>query len=47
VHVRGALRNGLSEEEIREALLQVGVYCCEGFHLVMHGNAWTRVVCYS
>jgi 4-carboxymuconolactone decarboxylase len=26
VHVRGALRNGLSEEEIREALLQVGVY---------------------
>lgn len=26
VHVRGALRNGLSEIEIREALLQVGVY---------------------
>lgn len=26
VHVRGALRNGLTEEEIREALLQVGVY---------------------
>ncbi|KAH7393871.1 AhpD-like protein [Phaeosphaeria sp. MPI-PUGE-AT-0046c] len=26
VHVRGALKNGLSEEEIREALLQVGVY---------------------
>lgn len=26
VHVRGALRNGLSEVEIREALLQVGVY---------------------
>jgi 4-carboxymuconolactone decarboxylase len=26
VHIRGALRNGLSEEEIREALLQVGVY---------------------
>lgn len=26
MHVRGALRNGLSEEEIREALLQVGVY---------------------
>ncbi|KAF9731754.1 hypothetical protein PMIN02_008363 [Paraphaeosphaeria minitans] len=27
VHVRGALNNGLSEVEIREALLQVGVYC--------------------
>jgi 4-carboxymuconolactone decarboxylase len=27
VHVRGALRNGLSEIEIREALLQVGGYC--------------------
>lgn len=26
VHVRGALRNGLSEVEIREALLQVGGY---------------------
>ncbi|KAF2827373.1 CMD-domain-containing protein [Ophiobolus disseminans] len=26
VHVKGALRNGLSEEEIREVLLQVGVY---------------------
>ena len=26
VHVRGALRNGLSEVEIREALLQVGAY---------------------
>jgi len=30
VHVRGALRNGVTEEEIREALLQVGIYCCEG-----------------
>lgn len=27
VHVRGALRNGLSEVEIREAMLQVGGYC--------------------
>ncbi|KAF2707442.1 hypothetical protein K504DRAFT_458884 [Pleomassaria siparia CBS 279.74] len=27
LHVRGALRNGLSEVEIREALLQVGGYC--------------------
>jgi 4-carboxymuconolactone decarboxylase len=26
VHVRGALKNGLTEEEIREALLQVGAY---------------------
>ncbi|KAF2121852.1 AhpD-like protein [Lophiotrema nucula] len=27
VHIRGALRNGLTEVEIREALLQVGGYC--------------------
>jgi 4-carboxymuconolactone decarboxylase len=27
VHVRGALRNGLTREEIREALLQTGIYC--------------------
>ncbi|OAL54933.1 CMD-domain-containing protein [Pyrenochaeta sp. DS3sAY3a] len=38
VHVRGALRNGLSELEIREALLQVGVYvglpaAMEGFRI--------------
>ena len=26
VHVRGALNNGLSKEEIREVLLQVGIY---------------------
>ena len=26
VHVRGALNNGLSSEEIREVLLQVGIY---------------------
>ena len=26
VHVRGALNNGLSREEIREVLLQVGIY---------------------
>ena|SRR5437762_9843388 len=26
MHVRGALRNGCSKEEIREALLQAGVY---------------------
>lgn len=27
VHVRGAVNNGLSELEIREALLQATVYC--------------------
>ena len=26
VHVRGALNNGLSKDEIREVLLQVGIY---------------------
>ena len=27
VHLRGALRNGLTKEEIREALLQTAAYC--------------------
>ncbi|RHW19675.1 carboxymuconolactone decarboxylase family protein [Pseudomonas jilinensis] len=27
LHIRGALRNGLSPEQIREILLQVGIYC--------------------
>ena len=27
LHIRGALTNGLSREEIREVLLQVSVYC--------------------
>ena len=27
LHVRGALNNGVSEEEIREALVQATVYC--------------------
>ncbi|MBW4053637.1 MAG: 4-carboxymuconolactone decarboxylase [Proteobacteria bacterium] len=27
LHVRAALRNGLTSEEIREALIQVAVYC--------------------
>ena len=27
LHVRGALRNGVTPEEIRETLLQVAVYC--------------------
>lgn len=26
-HVRGAINNGLSKEEIREAFLQVAIYC--------------------
>lgn len=26
-HVRGAIRNGLTKDEIREALLQVAIYC--------------------
>lgn len=27
LHVRGALNNGLTREEIREVFLQVGIYC--------------------
>lgn len=27
LHIRAALRNGVSQDEIREALLQVAVYC--------------------
>jgi 4-carboxymuconolactone decarboxylase len=27
LHVRGALRNGLTEDEIREAILQAAIYC--------------------
>lgn len=27
VHVRGALRNGVTKDEIRETLLQVAIYC--------------------
>ncbi|MBU1331807.1 MAG: carboxymuconolactone decarboxylase family protein [Gammaproteobacteria bacterium] len=27
LHIQGALRNGLSQEQIREILLQVGIYC--------------------
>ncbi len=38
LHIRGALRNGCSKEEIREALLQATVYCgvpagVEGFRV--------------
>lgn len=27
IHVRGAINNGLSEMEIREAILQTSIYC--------------------
>ncbi|MEX2632235.1 MAG: carboxymuconolactone decarboxylase family protein [Tistlia sp.] len=27
MHIRGALRNGVSKEEIREVFLQVAIYC--------------------
>lgn len=27
LHIKGAIRNGCTEEEIKEVLLQVGVYC--------------------
>lgn len=27
VHIRGAIANGLTKDEIREVLLQVAVYC--------------------
>jgi 4-carboxymuconolactone decarboxylase len=27
LHVKGALKNGLTKDEIKEILLQVGVYC--------------------
>jgi 4-carboxymuconolactone decarboxylase len=27
LHVRGALRNGVTRDEIREVLLQVAIYC--------------------
>jgi 4-carboxymuconolactone decarboxylase len=27
MHLRGALKNGVSQEEIREALLQTAIYC--------------------
>lgn len=34
-HIRGALRNGCTQEEIREVLLQVAAYC--GFPAAMDG----------
>jgi 4-carboxymuconolactone decarboxylase len=43
VHVRGGLRNGLSEEEIREALLQVGVYVGLPACKICHSKQLSRV----
>ena len=39
MHLRGALNNGVTREEIREALLQTAIYCGvpaanSAFHLV-------------
>lgn len=44
VHVKGALTNGCTREEIREVLLQVAVYCgmpagVEGFRLAREAMA--------
>ena len=38
LHVRGALRNGMTPEEIREVLLQIAIYCgvpaaLDSFHI--------------
>ena len=27
IHVQGAIRNGLTKEQIREVLMQVAIYC--------------------
>jgi len=42
VHVRGALNNGLTREEIREALLQTAVYC--GFPAALEAFRLAREV---
>lgn len=42
VHLRGALNNGCSEEEIREVLLQCVAYC--GFPAAMDGMRVAREV---
>ena len=39
VHVRGALNNGVTPEEIREALLQTAVYCGVPAALEAHRTA--------
>lgn len=42
IHVKGALRNGCSEEEIREVLLQVCVYA--GFPAGIEGTRVAKAV---
>jgi 3-oxoadipate enol-lactonase/4-carboxymuconolactone decarboxylase len=40
MHLRAALRNGLTREELREIVLQVGLYC--GVPVANHGIALLR-----
>ncbi|MBX3194068.1 MAG: carboxymuconolactone decarboxylase family protein [Microbacteriaceae bacterium] len=40
MHLRAALRNGLTREELREVILQVGLYC--GVPVANHGIALLR-----
>jgi 3-oxoadipate enol-lactonase/4-carboxymuconolactone decarboxylase len=40
MHMRAALRNGLTREEVREIILQVGLYC--GVPVANHGIALLR-----
>jgi 4-carboxymuconolactone decarboxylase len=42
VHVRGALNNGLTRNEIKEVLLQTAVYC--GFPAAIEGFRHARIV---
>jgi len=46
VHVRGAINNGASEEEIRETLLQAAVYCGvpAGMEAFRHADAVLRAL---
>ena len=39
IHLRGALKNGCSKEEIREVLLQVAIYCGIPASLEAHNMA--------
>lgn len=41
-HIRGALNNGATQDEIREVLLQVGVYC--GVPVAVEGHRVAREV---
>jgi 4-carboxymuconolactone decarboxylase len=40
IHGRAAITNGLTREEIREVILQVGLY--RGAQIAIHGNALLR-----